>query len=120
MEDDRKQKGGKKLELNTSFEIPEEIYVDYCTPDEEIHGKETMAKRKIRLQKIERRWAKEWKEYIYATPKYAKKFALRPPCKRPRQGDQQEAHPSSVPTIEDYPHEKDKYLSKLQKRPKLL
>ncbi|KAI4991805.1 hypothetical protein ZWY2020_040191 [Hordeum vulgare] len=75
-----------------------------------------MAKRKIRLQKIERRWAKEWKEYIYATPKYAKNLAHKPPCKRPPQGDQQAAHPSSVETIEDYPDEKDKYLSKLHKK----
>ena len=74
MEDDRKQKGGKKLEQNTAVDIPEDIYLDYCTPDEN----ETMAKRKIRLQKIERRWAKEWKEYRFVTPKYAKKFALKP------------------------------------------
>ena len=25
------QKGGKKLEVNTAFEIPEDIYKDYCT-----------------------------------------------------------------------------------------
>ncbi|KAI4991910.1 hypothetical protein ZWY2020_040296 [Hordeum vulgare] len=116
IEDDRKQKGGKKLEQNTTFEIPEEIYADYCTPDEEIHGKETMAKCKIRLQKIERTWAKEWKEFIYDTPKYAKKFTLKPPCKKPPQGDQQAAHPSSVETIKDYLDDKDKYLSKLQKK----
>ena len=52
------------------------------------------------------------------TPKYAKKFALKPPCKRPPQGDQQVAHPSCVATIEDYPDERDKYLSKLQKKAK--
>ena len=50
MENDRKQKGGKKLEQNTALDIPEDIYLDYCTPDEN----ETMAKRKIWLQKIER------------------------------------------------------------------
>ncbi|KAI5022239.1 hypothetical protein ZWY2020_058969 [Hordeum vulgare] len=72
MEEERKQKGGKKLEQNTAADIPEDIYLDYCTPDE--HA--TMAKRKIRLQKIERRWAKEWKEYKFVTRKYAKKFAL--------------------------------------------
>ena len=71
-----------------------------------------MPKRKIRLQKIERRWTKEWKEYRYVTPKYAKKFALKPPCKRPPLGNQQVAHPSSVKTVEDYPEEKDKHLSK--------
>ncbi|KAI4997248.1 hypothetical protein ZWY2020_052590 [Hordeum vulgare] len=75
-----------------------------------------MAKRKIRLEKIERGWAKEWKEYRYVTPKYVKKFALKPPCKRPPQGDQQVAHPSSVETIEDYPYEKEKYFSKLHKK----
>ncbi|KAI5021519.1 hypothetical protein ZWY2020_058249 [Hordeum vulgare] len=49
MEDDRKQKGGKKLEQNTAVDIPEELYADYCTPNEEIYGTETMAKRNIRL-----------------------------------------------------------------------
>ncbi|KAI5012034.1 hypothetical protein ZWY2020_024168 [Hordeum vulgare] len=120
MEEDRKQKGGKKLEQNSAFEIPEEIYVEYCMPHEEIHSKQTMAKRKISLQKIEHGCAKEWKEYRYVTPKYAKEFSLKPPCKRLPQGDQKEAHPSSVATIQDYPDEKDKYLSKLQKKAKVV
>ena len=42
MEEDRKHKGGKKLEQNTSADIPEDIYLDYCTPDDE---PETMPKR---------------------------------------------------------------------------
>jgi hypothetical protein len=29
------QKGGKKKEEQTAFEIPDEIYAGYCTPDEE-------------------------------------------------------------------------------------
>ena len=37
----RPQKGGKKAEQNTAFEIPEALYAGYCTPDEAIHGKET-------------------------------------------------------------------------------
>ena len=45
MADDRKQKGGKKLEQNKAVDILEDIYLDYCTPDEN----ETMTKRKIRL-----------------------------------------------------------------------
>ena len=112
MEDDRKQKGGKKLEQNTAVDIPEDIYLDYCTPDEN----ETMAKRKIRLQKIERRWAKEWKEYRFVTPKYAKKFALKPPGRRAPLEDHQVAHPSSLMTIDDYPDEKEKHLAKLKKQ----
>ena len=28
------QKGGKKLEVSTAFEIPDDIYKDYCSPDE--------------------------------------------------------------------------------------
>ena len=92
MEEDRKQKGGKKLEQNTAADIPD-------TPDEE---PETMAKRKIRLQKIERRWAKEWKEYRFVTPKYAKKFALKPPGRRAPLEDHQVAHPSSLMTLDDY------------------
>ena len=75
-----------------------------------------MAKRKIRLQKIERRWAKEWKEYRFVTPKYAKKFALKPPGKRAPLEDYQEAHPSSLKTLDDYPDEKEKHLAKLKKQ----
>ena len=47
------QKGGKKLEVNTAFEIPDDIYAGYCTPDEATHGKETKNERKGRIQKIE-------------------------------------------------------------------
>ena len=36
----RPQKGGKKLEFNTAFEIHDDIYKEYCTPDEAKHGKE--------------------------------------------------------------------------------
>jgi hypothetical protein len=35
------QKGGKRPEVNTAFEIPDDIYKDYCTPDETKFGKET-------------------------------------------------------------------------------
>ncbi|KAI5013438.1 hypothetical protein ZWY2020_034550 [Hordeum vulgare] len=112
MEDDRKQKGGKKLEQNTAIDIPEDKYLDYCTTNEQ----EPMPKRKIKLQKIECRWAKEWKEYRFVTPKYAKKFDLKPPVKRPPLEDHQDAHPSSLKTIDDYPEEKDKHLSKLQEQ----
>ena len=35
----RPQKGGKKLEVNTAFEIPDDIYSGYCTPDEATHSK---------------------------------------------------------------------------------
>ena len=75
----RSQKGGKKLEVNTAFEIPDDIYAGYCTPDEATHGKETKNERKVRIQRIKRRWAQEWREYKYVTPKYMKKFALHPP-----------------------------------------
>src|SRR3990170_7407100 len=64
------QKGGKKLEVNTMFEIPKDIYDEYCTPDEAKHGKETKNELKVRIQRIERRWAREWREYRYVTPKY--------------------------------------------------
>ena len=33
------QKGGKRPEVNTAFEIPKDIYADYCTPDEATHGR---------------------------------------------------------------------------------
>jgi hypothetical protein len=35
------QKGGKRKEEHTTFEIPDELYAGYCTPDEEIYRKET-------------------------------------------------------------------------------
>ena len=69
------QKGGKRPEINTAFEISEDIYAGYCTPPEEDKNQ-----RKVRIQKIERRWAREWREYRYVTPKYMEKFALNPPC----------------------------------------
>ena len=68
------QKGGKRPEISTAFEIPDDIYAGYCTPPEEDRNQ-----RKVRIQKIERRWAREWREYRYVTPKYMKKFALNPP-----------------------------------------
>ena len=37
----RPQKGGKKPEVMTAFEIPQDLYADYCTPDEAKYGKET-------------------------------------------------------------------------------
>ena len=49
------QKGGKKLEVNTVFEIPEDIYDEYRTPDEETHGKENKNLCEVRIQRIERR-----------------------------------------------------------------
>ena len=50
------QKGGKRAEVNTSFEILDDIYVGYCTPP-----KEDKNQCKVRIQKIERRWAREWR-----------------------------------------------------------
>jgi hypothetical protein len=53
MSDNKKpRKGGKRPEEHTTLEIPDDIYLDYCTPDEEKYGKETKNKRKIRMQKI--------------------------------------------------------------------
>ena len=56
------QKGGRRPEVNIVFEIPEDIYDEYCTPDEAKHGKETKNEHKVRIQRIERRWAREWRE----------------------------------------------------------
>ena len=82
-DDKRPQKGGKKLEVNNAFEIPEDIYAGYCTPDEAKFGKEDKNQCKVRIQMTERRWEREWREYMYVTPKYMKKFALNPPCSKP-------------------------------------
>ena len=44
-------KGGKRLEINTAFEIPDDIYKDYCTPDEAKFGKEDKNQRKVHIQR---------------------------------------------------------------------
>ena len=43
------QKGGKKPEVMTAFEIPKDIYAGYCTPDEAKFGKENKNQRKVRI-----------------------------------------------------------------------
>ena len=107
------QKGGKRPEVNTTFEIPDEIYAGYCTPPEE-----TKNECKVRIQKIERRWAREWREYRYVTPKYMKKFALHPPCPRPPLAPGQVAHPTSLKRGEDYATEWARRQAKLAKQAK--
>ena len=111
----RPQKGGKKPEVDTAIEIPDDLYAEYCTLDEEIYEKETKEKRKIRIQRIERRWIKEWREYRYVTPKYMKKFALKPPCRRPPLANNQATDPTSLMRGEDFPEEWAKHQKKLQK-----
>ena len=78
----RPQKGGKRPKANTVFEILDDIYEEYCAPGEAKHGKENKNQHKVSIQKIEQRWARELREYKYVTPKYMKKFALNPPCRR--------------------------------------
>ena len=96
----KSQKGGKRPEVNTAFEIPDDIYAGYCTPPEEDKNQ-----RKVHIQKIERRWAREWREYRYVTPKYMKKFDVHPPCPRPPLAPGQIADPTSLKRGEDYPNE---------------
>src|SRR3954468_9940458 len=98
----RPQKGGNKPEVMTAFEIPEDIYKDYCMPDESKFGKEDKNQRKVCIQRIERRWAREWREYRYVTPKYMKKFALNPPCPRAPLAPGQVADPTSVKSGEEF------------------
>ena len=62
----REERGLRSILL---FEIPDDIYKDCCTPDEAKFGKEDKNQRKVRIQRIERRWAREWREYRYVTPK---------------------------------------------------
>ena len=50
------QKGGKKPEVMTAFEIPDDIYKDYRTPNEAKFGKENRNQRKVRIPRIEWRW----------------------------------------------------------------
>ena len=114
----KSQKGGKKPEVMTAFEIPEDIYADYCTPDEAKYGKENKNQRKVRIQKIERRWAREWREYRYVTPKYMKKFALNPPCPRAPLAPGQVADPTSIKRGEDFPEEWAKRQAKLARQAK--
>src|SRR3954463_5775390 len=96
------QKGGKRPEINTAFEIPDDIYKDYFTPDEAKFGKEDKNQHKVHIQKIERRWAREWREYRYVTPKYMKKLALNPPCPRNPLAPGQIADPTSLKRGEDF------------------
>ena len=49
------QKGGKRPEVNTVFEIPKDIYAGYCTPDEATFGKEDKNQCKVHIQWIEGR-----------------------------------------------------------------
>src|SRR3954466_8099255 len=107
----RPQKGGKRPEVMTTFEIPDDIYAGYCTPPEENKNQ-----RKIRIQRIERRWAREWREYGYVTPKYMKKFAVNPPCQRPPLAPGQVADPSSIRRGEHFPKEWAKRQAKLQRQ----
>ena len=46
----RPQKGGKNPEVMTAFEILEDIYADYCTPDEAKFGKENKNQRKAHTE----------------------------------------------------------------------
>src|SRR3954467_3263463 len=115
----RPQKGGKRPEVMTAFEIPEDIYAGYCTPDEAKFGKEDKNQRKVRIQRIERRWARERRENRYVTPKYMKKFAVNPPCPRPPSAPSQVADPSSIRTCEEFPKEWAKRQVKLAKMSKV-
>nr|BDI54743.1 predicted protein [Triticum aestivum] len=86
------RKGGKRPEVNTSFEIPEDIYAGYCTPDEAKFGKEDKNQRK--------------------------KFALNPPCSRPPLRPGQLADPTSLKRGEDYATEWARRQDKLAKQAK--
>ena len=112
------QKGGKKPEVMTAFEIPEDIYKEYCTPDEAKFVKENKNQCKVRIQRIERRWAREWREYRYVTPKYMKKFALNPPCPRLPLAPGQVADPTIVKRGEDFPEEWARRQAKLARQAK--
>ena len=100
----RPQKGGMRKEEHTAFEIPNNLYAGYCTPDEETHGKETDKQRKARMQKIKRYWTYEWRDYRYVTPKYMKEFAVKPPCNRPPPILGQQVDPISIRIGEEFPH----------------
>ena len=63
------QKGGKMLEINTAFEIPDDIYKDYCTPDKAKFGKEDKNQRKVRIQRIEKEMGKRMEGVQICYPK---------------------------------------------------
>ena len=81
-------------------------------------GKENKNQRKVRIQRIERRWAREWREYRYVNPKYMKKFALNPPCPRAPLAPGQKADPTSLKRGEDFPEEWAKCQAKLARQAK--
>ena len=109
----RPQKGGKRAEVNTLFEIPDDIYVGYCTPPEEDKNQ-----CKVHIQKIERRWEREWREYRYVTPKYMKIFVVHPPCPRPPLAPGKEDDPSSIRRGEEFRKDWAKRQAKFAKMAK--
>jgi hypothetical protein len=76
---------------------------------------EKKPRRGARIQRIDMRWAKEWKEYRYVTPKYMKKFVVKPPCPRPPLAAGQRADPTSIRHGEEFPREWAKQQAKLNK-----
>src|SRR5215216_6844646 len=56
--------------------------------------------------------------YRYVTPKYMKKFAINPPCRRPPLAPGQEVDPSSIRRGEEFPKEWAKRQAKLAKMAK--
>ena len=109
----RPWKGGKRKEEHTTFEIPNDLYEGYCTPDEETHGKETKEQRKTHMQNIKRHWTYQWRSYNYITSKYMKDFAIKPPCNRPPLAPRQMADPTSIRRGEEFPKEWAKHQAKL-------
>ena len=69
----------------------------------------------MHIQKIERRWAREWRVHRYVTPKYVKKFVVHPPYPRPPLALGQVADPSSIRRGEEFPAEWAKRQAKLAK-----
>ena len=74
----------------------------------------------MRIQKIERRWAREWREYKYVTPKYMKKFALNPPCPRAPLAPGQVADPPASSVVRTFlkngPSARPSWLDKPEKK----
>jgi hypothetical protein len=121
MADGRKpQKGGKRKEEHTAFEILDDLYAGYCTPDEETHGKETKEQHKMRMQKIKRYCTYQWRRYNYVTSKYMKDFAINPPCNRPPLAPGQTADPTSIRRGEEFPKEWAKHQPNCRNRLKRL
>ena len=68
------RKGGRQHRGNTALDLPEELYELHESDPEESY-----TQHKNRIQWIQRYWAEQWFKYMFVTPEYAEKNAIKRP-----------------------------------------